>query len=138
MDKSINFKSFLLGYAYAITSIFNHPFNKDSGLPYAIDSQAMDIKFSTKDGSFIHIAANRGISPLGGRVGWILSHYEDSLYDIYIGWVSEEVWKKTCVVCGTTQEEMEINTDMEARLTYKQLEKLVEACGGISLENQST
>jgi hypothetical protein len=129
MNETIPLKSFLLGYSYAIVTLYVHPENKKELKAIYLDSQAMDLKFNTNSGEHMHFCINRGISPLGGRVPWVLTHFEESFYDVYKGWVSDVVWLAICKLHKTDEDEV--------RLTYNEIEQLVTIFGGINLFNNN-
>lgn len=127
----MNTQDFLKGYFFSsyMLSKCNSPSIVDRF--YTIEVNLMYLKIMTKNYGQLLFAINRGISPLGGRIAFCITHPQESLFDIVDTWVDKEVWN--FINFKYIHEDEQDERD-EIRLDINQLCEVIDFCGGIDLD----
>lgn len=126
----IDFKSFLIGYTYAISCLYHNKFNDNEYKSIIIDNQSNTFDLFTNNNEKIKIAINRGFSAIGGNVTLAFDKLDESHFDIAKNWVSENIWKHL-------EKSEGCDGHMECRLSFKELEKLIFENKGLNVKLMS-
>lgn len=127
----MDLKTFLFGYAYAIQTLYNHHFvtpENEYEQAVQMDSKASILELRFISGDYVTMTLNRHVSPLEGRVPFILTNLNECTFDIL---------QSNCI--GTileffTRRKVEIE---EYRLNFQELKDLCEHFNGLDVNKMT-